>query len=88
MLTTGQFKIPPELVFSPDDLLLYDQGPTVLQHDRQRRVISGVMELGFVATHSEFKSNNHAYNATVLIPYLLRRDFLGSFSGGLHGPKS
>ena len=31
--------MPPELVFAPDDLLLHDQGPSVMQHERQRRVI-------------------------------------------------
>ena len=43
----------PEIVFVPDDLLLYDQGPSVMQHERQRRVVSCVLEMGFVATHSK-----------------------------------
>lgn len=45
--------MPPEMVFSADDLLLYDQGPSVMQHERQRRVVACVQELGFIATHSE-----------------------------------
>ena len=49
----GHFKIAPELVFVPDDLLLHDQGPLVMQLERQRRVVSCVLEVGFVATHSE-----------------------------------
>lgn len=52
-MLSGYFKIPPELVFVPDDLLLFDQGPSVMQHERQRRVMTCVLEVGFVASHSK-----------------------------------
>ena len=55
--------MPPELVFTPDDLLLHDQGPSVMQHERQRRVMSCVLELGFIATHSESSQTRCARTA-------------------------
>ena len=49
----GVFRLQPELVFFPSDLANYNQGPSVLQHECQRRVVAALLELGFVATHSE-----------------------------------
>lgn len=49
----GVFRLQPELVFSPSDLANYNQGPSVLRYECQRRVVAALLELGFVATHSE-----------------------------------
>ena len=53
----GAFKMPAEIAFMPSDLLEFDQGPSVLQSERQRRVVAALLELGFVATHSEFSTS-------------------------------
>lgn len=49
----GVFKMAPELVFTPNDLLQCNQGPNVMQQERQRRVVAALLELGFVATHMD-----------------------------------
>ncbi len=47
----GQFRIATDRVFQADDLLKYNKGPVSARHERQRRVVSCLLELGFVATH-------------------------------------
>lgn len=47
----GQFRIAIDRVFQPDDLLKFNKGPSSGRHERQRRVVAGLMELGFITTH-------------------------------------
>ena len=47
----GQFRISAEVVFQPDDLIKFNKGTVQTRHERQRRVVACLMEIGFVATH-------------------------------------
>ena len=49
----GPFHLAPDVICAAGDLLKYNKGPVQQRHERQRRVLSCLLELGFAATHME-----------------------------------